>query len=213
MQFLLTGIMRWCADRYVEGHYGSIHPMDKTPVATRLVLSAQQVAYNDSEVLSSGPMLEAVTLLENHTLRVSFQPQTVSHAGLLLRTEGLVRQTCAVGRSQTRAIPVLPTTPVPASQCGSMSGFELRVSAKEDWVPLPLPQLSADRRSVLLNLAQSELSLLFVAQTRVAMQLRYLWADWPVPTVYDGARHGETNDELPAPPFIANITTKASAVP
>ena len=62
--------MRWRAGRYVEGHYGSIHPMDKTPVATRLVLSARQVAYNDSEVLSSGPMLADVTLLENHTLRL-----------------------------------------------------------------------------------------------------------------------------------------------
>ena len=202
--------MRWCAGRYVEGHYGSIHPMDKTPVATRLVLSARQVAYNDSEVLSSGPMLAGVTLLENHTLRVAFWP--VSDAGLLLRTEGPVRQTCAVGRNQTRAIHVMPTTPVPASQCGSLSGFELRVCAEGDWQPLALPQLSADRRSVLLTLPEREIDLLSAAQTGVTMQLRYLWADWPVPTVYDGARHGEANDELPAPPFIANVTTKASAV-
>lgn len=191
---------------YIEGHYGSIHPMDKSPVAQRLLLSARQIAYNQSDVLSSGPQLRRVTLLPNRTLRVEFDTKTMSSRGLMLRTEGQVRQTCAVGRVQTRAIHVMPTTPVPSSQCGALSGFELRVGIDGKWIPLHMPQLSADRFSILLA-ATHELGR--VDTRLVHLKLRYLWADWPVPTVYDAYSFDGLNAELPAPPFVSNVTVVA----
>lgn len=146
-------------------------------------------------MISSGPIFDGVMLLPNRTLRVSFKPQTVSTAGLRLRTEGPVRQTCAVGRNQTRAIHVMPMTPVPASQCG---GFELRVGDDGEWVPLGMLQLSADKRSILLPLSET-------TDGDTPMQLRYLWADWAVPTVYDARSYDGLNGELPAPPFVASV--------
>ena len=179
--------------------------MDKTPVATRLLLSARQIAYNDSDVLSSGPMPQVVTL-SNDTLRVDFKPRSVSKEGLLLRTEGPVRQTCAAGRNQTRAIHVMPMTPVPASQCGSLSGFDLRVGGDDDrWVPLTMPTLSANKRSVLLPVPKNVLSATSTGLGNTSIHLRYLWADWPVPTVYDARSYGEENDQLPAPPFVERV--------
>ena len=201
---------------FIEGHYGSIHSMDKMPVANRLVLSARAVAYNDGSgdhrVISSGPTVQLVKLLANQSLRVEFKPETLSSEGLLLRTEGPVRQACAVGRNQTHAMHVLPMTPVPASQCGALSGFELRVGGGGEWLPLGMPQLSADRRSVVLLApaamvtAGRPLPLLHRFGGGVSMQLRYLWADWPVPTVYDARSFDGENGELPVPPFIANVT-------
>ena len=80
--------------RYIQGHYGSIHPMDKAPVANRLLLSARQIAYNDSEIRSSGPVVRDATLLPNELrmIQLNFYPHTMSDEGLLLRTEGRVRQ-------------------------------------------------------------------------------------------------------------------------
>ena len=38
---------------YLFGHYGSIHPMDKTPVGKRLMLSAREHAYGETDVIST----------------------------------------------------------------------------------------------------------------------------------------------------------------
>ena len=38
-----------------------------------------------------------------------------------------------------------------------------------------------------------------------AMRLRYLFADWPVPTVYDAESFLGVNGELPLPPFVRDV--------
>ena len=82
----------------LHGHMGSIHPMDKTPVGQRLMLSAREHAYGEV-VSSSGPEPLAAAL-SGRSLSLAFDPRTVGPAGLLLRTAGPVRQVCAVGQKQ-----------------------------------------------------------------------------------------------------------------
>ena len=191
---------------FVEGHYGSIHSMDKTPVGQRLLLAARQHAYGEN-ITSSGPTLRSATLQKSRgrngtSIRVDFVPETVGAAGLLLRTEGPVRQRCAAGRNQTRVIKVHPTTPVPASQCGPPFGFELRAGGA--WLPLGAPRLSGDKRSIILSVP-TELA------AASDLQLRYLWSDWPVVTVYSGESLDGVNSELPAQPFIADVAASTES--
>jgi hypothetical protein len=103
----------------------------------------------------------------------------------------------------------MPTTPVPASQCGSLSGFELRITTDREWIPLGMPSLGEGGRSVLLRLPAAASRLLAAsrnASKHCQVQIRYLWADWPVPTVYDARRYSGRHSELPVPPFVANVT-------
>ena len=129
------------ADLY--GHMGSIHPMDKTPVGKRLALAARQHAYGE-KVIAAGPKPISATV-KAQTLTLSFAPETVGAKGLLLRTEGKVRQLAAVGEKQISGNPVNDT--VPPAQCGPASGFEVLTAGV--WRPVPKIALSKDAAAAL----------------------------------------------------------------
>ena len=80
---------------YLFGHYGSIHPMDKTPVGKRLMLSAAEHAYGEA-VNSAGP--EPLTATGTASvITLTFECKAPC---LLLRTSGAVRQECPLGEKQ-----------------------------------------------------------------------------------------------------------------
>jgi sialate O-acetylesterase len=53
------------------GDANNIHPIYKKPVGTRLALAAQRVAYNNLQVVSSGPMYESMKIVGN-TIELTF---------------------------------------------------------------------------------------------------------------------------------------------
>ena len=199
-----TGMVSIVDHGWLSSHYGSIHPMDKTPVAERLVVSSMHIAYGRQEFArSSGPTGPIVSHTESGTkLRVNFSADSIGPKGLLLRTEGAVRQVCPVGKRQTTALPVEPTTPVPRAQCGSRTGFEVRCRNSSTWLAIENISLSQpDKRSVLLTLPAG-----FKGEQINAV--RYLFADWPWVTVYgaESIVYASEHGQMPAPPFLVHIS-------
>ena len=95
---------------YIAGQFGSIHPMDKTPVGKRLHLAAMAHVYNKPGLIATGPLAKEAGLLPSGIV-VWFEPATVSQEGLALRLNNrTARQECAVGQTQ---ITGKPTAPVP----------------------------------------------------------------------------------------------------
>jgi hypothetical protein len=184
---------------------------------------------------------------------LTFAPGTLGPAGLLLRLTGAVRQTCPLGEKQVTGNPT--SDPVPASQCGCASGFEIGTdadgmfhtqridatclalhacqggfccSAGEGrwessefsvlymyWVGLSRSErtgyacateltIGADKKSVTMSAPES---------AAAGMTLRYLFADWPIPTVYSAASFLGENGELPTPPFTMTIEWAALTRP
>ena len=185
---------------YLFGWHGSIHPMDKTPVGKRLVLSAREHAYGERGIDSSGPAPTAAKH-SGGTLTLSFD------GGLLLRTEGPSRQQCPLGQKQISGNPTADT--VPQSQCGPATGFSVSVAAAASgeagevvWHDIVSMELGPDRKSLALTLPAE------VAEAEAAPQkLRYLFADWPTPTVYSATSFLGLNGELPTPPFEMAISS------
>ena len=119
---------------YLFGWHGSIHPMDKTPVGKRLLLSAREHAYAEPGVVSTGPVPSSAAAVfatpttqaaaaqagdhggAGGVITLSFDQATVGRGGLLLRTSGDVRQKCPLGQKQISGNPTKAT--VPLSQCG-----------------------------------------------------------------------------------------------
>ena len=82
---------------YIEGHYGSIHPMDKTPVGKRLWLTAMEHVYQQTGIISTGPVPKAAGVMPDGVV-IQFDPATVSSRGLRLGGNHTPRQECAVGQ-------------------------------------------------------------------------------------------------------------------
>jgi hypothetical protein len=205
---------------YLFGHFGSIHPMDKTPVGMRLALSALQHAYGHA-VVSSGPEPTGATQVGKN-IELTFRPGSVGAGGLLLRLDGPVRQVCPVGQRQTVGNPDPKRQPccrskgctvsdtngsVPQSQCGPSSGFELSSSAVSGgvWHAIDSISLSPDKLGLVLPIPPSLLAKVsqHVPAARAGLRLRYLFADWPTPTVYASHVYAGmgVNGQLPTPPF------------
>ena len=187
---------------YLSGHIGSIHPMDKTPVGKRLMLAALEHAYG-ADVVSTGPAPRAASLSGDGThITLTFDPSTVGPAGLLLRLSGAVRQQCAAGQRQLVGN---PQSPIPPSQCGSATGFEVGVDAGADtgvaWHAVDTMALAAGKGALLLRVPTP----LTPQRRGQGLQLRYLFADWPTPTVYNSESFLGTNGELPTPPFVMPV--------
>ena len=53
------------------GDANNLHPVYKKPVGTRLALAAQRVAYNNQQVVSSGPLYESMKIVGN-TIELTF---------------------------------------------------------------------------------------------------------------------------------------------
>ncbi len=53
------------------GDANNIHPVYKKPVGTRLALAAQRVAYNNQQLVSSGPIYESMKIV-NNTIELTF---------------------------------------------------------------------------------------------------------------------------------------------
>ena len=135
--------------------------------------------------------------------------------GLLLRTHGIVRQACPLGQKQVAGNPTNAT--VPASQCGPPSGFELSADGVGWHAVTALRQSPTGRHALLLSLppALREYAARAAADARNGpageraggkkLRLRYLWADWPTPTVYSNVSYLGVNGELPAPPFEMDV--------
>jgi hypothetical protein len=118
---------------------------------------------------------------------------------------------------------VKPTTPVPWSQCGATAtGFEVRVGAgAAGWQALDNMRLDpGDERALLLPVGVAVRSEAAAAAKAAAagerqqdavpaMQLRYLFADWPTPTVYDAESFLGPNGELPLGPFVADVDVRS----
>eukprot|EP01052_Picozoa_sp_SAG31_P034719 SAG31_NODE_4096_length_3591_cov_2.039805_3_plen_492_part_00 len=179
---------------YLFGHYGSIHPMDKTPVGKRLVLSAREHAYGETTIISTGPEPLKATAAPGGRITLTFAPNTVGMPGLLLRTTGAVRQTCPVGEKQVSGNPT--SAPVPASQCGCASGFDVGSDA-DGYACAEQLAIGADNKSLTM----------VVPKAASGMTLRYLFADWPTPTVYNAESFLGENGELPTAPFTMDVDT------
>ena len=188
---------------WLSSHYGSIHPMDKTPVGQRLMLGALEVAYpnykdnkKNKKIRSNGPIVANVSTINESTLLVTFI--NLGANGLLLRTSGSVRQVCPVGEKQTTVLPVKPTTGVPIQQCGSPSGFEVtfdgdgKDGVDRYWIAVENISLFIGNNGVLLHNIDGA--------NRVT-GVRYLFSDWPIVTVYDAESFLGVNGQLPAAPF------------
>ena len=200
---------------YLAGHIGSIHPMDKTPVGKRLMLAALEHAYGQ-DVVSAGPEPVTAAIVDGgKQLVLKFDPKTVAATGLLLRLVGSVRQVCAAGQSQIFGN---PHTAVPRSQCGPATGFELGVGAgagagELTWHPIASLALSADKLSVNMPVPaavraayRQQMQSPPPSQSQSQMQLRYLFADWPTPTVYNSESFLGLNGQLPTPPFTMPVS-------
>ena len=110
-----------------------------------------------------------------------------------MRTAGAVRQVCAAGQAQ---ITGNPHSAVPPSQCGPATGFEVG-SGAGTWTAVD---------SIALGKAPNALELAFPATAgQPPTKLRYLFSDWPTPTVYDGRSFLGANGELPTPPFQMDV--------
>ena len=96
--------------------------------------------YGEKEVISTGPEPLKATVAAAAAaaavgggargakrVTLTFAPGTLGPAGLLLRLTGAVRQTCPLGEKQVTGNPT--SDPVPASQCGCASGFEIGTDA------------------------------------------------------------------------------------
>ena len=184
---------------YLFGHMGSIHPMDKTPVGERLALAALQHAYGEA-VVAAGPRPLSATVARNGTAGVAlaFDPETVGPDGLLLRTTGAVRQRCPLGEKQISGNPTQFT--VPRTQCGPATGFELATGAHghRRWHAVRAMMLGADKQSLELLLPTGVLS-------EGPSAVRYLFADWPTPTVYNSLSYIGEGGQLPTAPFVMPI--------
>ena len=53
------------------GDPNNLHPVYKKPVGTRLALASQRVAYNNQQIVSSGPMYESMKIVGN-TIELTF---------------------------------------------------------------------------------------------------------------------------------------------
>jgi sialate O-acetylesterase len=53
------------------GEWYNLHPLNKKPVGTRLALAAQRAAYYDQYVVSSGPIVESMKIV-NNTIEIPF---------------------------------------------------------------------------------------------------------------------------------------------
>ena len=187
---------------FLFGHYGSIHPMDKTPVGKRLFLSAREHAYGETGIISTGP----APLAAKHaggSVTLTFDPKTVGSAGLLLRTDGPVRQQCPLGQKQISGNPT--NAAVPQSQCGPATGFSVATASANNqvvWHDIVSMEIGQDRKS------RHQLVLKLPAVAAAAPEkLRYLFADWPTPTVYNADSFLGLNGELPTPPFEMDIVS------
>lgn len=182
---------------YLFGHIGSIHPMDKLPVGKRLMLAAREHAYGEM-VISTGPEpISAKTNTSLNAVELTFDPQTVGSNGLLLRLDGVIRQTCVVGEKQMVGNPINIT--VPRTQCGSATGFE--IEADGVWYPI-----ESIKQGELPNVLVLLLPLQHTDLVRNAVSLRYLFADWPTPTVYNAQSFLGLNGELPTAPFMIKLS-------
>ena len=85
---------------------------------------------------------------------------------------------------------------VPSSQCSAASGFEV-YSGK--WRPIDKMAIGADGVSLILNMQGVR------GQVGTKLQIRYLFADWPVPTVYNSQSFLGTHGELPVAPFVMDV--------
>ena len=208
---------------YLFGHYGSIHPMDKTPVGKRLMLSARQHAYAEPGIVASGPEpLKAALSATGRAITLSFEPGTVPGAdGLMVRAAGAVRQRCPVGLKQVSGNPTNAT--VPLSQCGCPSGFEVGTATAGtaaaagaaaaaaagppplSWACVDVKSLSVVDRTVTMAVPAAAVAGANAAGA-VPVMLRYLFADWPTPTVYAAQSFLGENGQLPTPPFTMEVT-------
>jgi sialate O-acetylesterase len=53
------------------GEWNDIHPLNKKDVAKRLALAAQKTAYNQKNIVSSGPIYESMKI-ENDSIIITF---------------------------------------------------------------------------------------------------------------------------------------------
>ena len=172
--------------------------MDKTPVGKRLMLSAREHAYGEPDVVSSGPEPLKALAAGPGRLTLTFEPRTVGASGLLLRTSGAVRQVCPLGEKQLSGNPTNAT--VPASQCGCASGFDVGTAAEGfDCVDVATLKIGADKKSLTMRSPPR------FAEAAAGKTLRYLFADWPTPTVYNAESFLGENGQLPTPPFVMGI--------
>ena len=175
--------------------------MDKTPVGERLALAARQHAYGEA-VVAAGPRPLAATVVRDGAtvtgVALAFDPETVGPDGLLLRTAGAVRQQCPLGEKQIAGNPTQFT--VPRTQCGPATGFELATGAHGHrvWHAVRAMRLGADKQSLELLLPAG------VASEGLSA-VRYLFADWPTPTVYNSLSYIGEDGQLPTAPFVMPI--------
>ena len=190
---------------YLFGHMGSIHPMDKTPVGKRLALAARQHAYGEP-VISEGPKPRTATVSrDGNSLTITFDTTTMGPGGLLLRTTGVVRQRCPLREKQVSGNPSNYT--VPHSQCGPATGFEVTTGGDSgrQWHVVNEMKLGPDGRSLVLAVPPG------LARASIT-SMRYLFADWPTPTVYNSLSYLGSNGELPTAPFVLPVVLRDDSV-
>jgi len=136
--------------------------------------------------------------LHGQAVNLAFDAETIGPDGLLLRTTGAIRQQCPIGEQQISGNPTNFT--VPLSQCGPATGFELATGAHghRQWHAVSAMKLGADNRSL-------ELVVPAHVDAGALSSVRYLFADWPTPTVYNSLSFLGENGELPTAPFVLPV--------
>ncbi|MFO7445302.1 MAG: sialate O-acetylesterase [Ignavibacteriaceae bacterium] len=78
------------------GEWNDIHPLNKKDVAKRLVLAARKVAYNENDVVYSGPVYQSMEISEN-SIVLSFSN---TGSGLTVRGEGELKHFAIAGEDK-----------------------------------------------------------------------------------------------------------------
>jgi len=177
-------------------------------------MTALENVYGHS-VVSSGPVPLSGTIASSTGSEIIIKFDDRDDSGLMLRLDGDVRQICPEGQTQSfDPGPNLPPQPVPIEQCGAyLTGFEVRNSNDDDgksedyseWEMIVGISLE-DNDNNILKLTLGDDTKVDLAKT---VEVRYLWGDWPVPTVYTKLANVDYVDsdegQLPVAPFTMTV--------
>eukprot|EP01051_Picozoa_sp_SAG22_P006814 SAG22_NODE_460_length_10218_cov_5.663109_3_plen_464_part_00 len=180
-------------DEHGPDPWGNVHFRNKGPLGPRLASCAMNVVYGNRSVVYRGPEATTATATATAGVVVKFDPATVS-GGLELRAR---RCPYEVLKTEAHFSKETPDCRANIDDCIKKCGWwEIELGGKK-WVNATAAIAGPD--SVTLSAPPS----LAAAGAAAATGARYLYADWPVPTLYNGAG-------FPALPFFLNVSSSAA---
>jgi hypothetical protein len=83
-----------------------------------------------------------------------------------------------------------------------VTGFDI-AGIDQVWHAVVEMALTIDKKGLQLSVPAAALS--DASEVASTFKLRYLFADWPTPTVYNSQSFLGTNGQLPTPPFTMDV--------